>query len=85
MNKVRQIQHLSTYLEWSVLACCPGAPFHNQVSGFVLSTHAMSLCKMAVQAMQGNEAMTQQAVTWQMPRGPKHRLRTKGTASPITA
>lgn len=40
---------------------------------------------LAVQAMQGNEAMTQQAVTWQMLRGPKHHLRTKGTVSRVAA
>jgi len=39
----------------------------------------MSFCKSAMQAMQGNEAMTWQAVTWQMLKGPKRHLRTKGT------
>ncbi len=35
--------------------------------------------------MQGNEAMIQQAVTWQMLRGPKRHLRIKGTDLCIAA
>jgi len=65
--------------ELEVLCCDSSAPSHAQLSGFVLTIHAMSFCKSAMQAMQGNEAMTWQAVTWQMLKGPKRHLRTKGT------
>ncbi len=66
-------------------SCDSSTPSHGQPRAYILTTHAMSFCKLAVQAIQGNEAMTRQAVIWQMLRGPKHRLRTKGTDSHMAA
>ena len=67
--------------ELEMLCCQCSPPSHGQLRAFVV----MSLCKPWVQAMQENEAMTRQAVTWVMLRGPKHRLRTKGSDSRIAA